>query len=212
MKANFLFSSKTRAHSKTDAYPNTIRPSSELTFAKNLPFHKKNGTVLYTPQYSCFPKTVEELVGILRLAQNKRKKISVVTQGYASTKMAPVADILVYLTELQKMNIERRSRKPVLTVDMGTTIHAVERVLASSGYELAIKSNFEKIASRDKLTTSLHEWILNNKTAYNLVSWVEKVDINGRVQRFENRSQIMQELSQRNFKAGISFRMGLKIK
>lgn len=211
MKANAFFSSFTTARSQQSA-KKRVGPSYELAFIKNLPFRKKNGRVHYTPAYSLFPKNVEELVGAMRFAAQRRKRVQFVSQGYSPSHMVPVADVLVYLQDLNRLHIDqKRPDQAILVVETGVTLQQVARLLTASGFNLPLKTN----SIHNKAAMSLYESLHSNPKHLQLIKWIEKIDVNGQVRRFEvgaDRRRMLREAGQLSDKAGALYRMGLKLK
>ncbi len=210
MKANAFFSSFMSSPAKT-AGKKRIRPSFELSFVKNLPFKKRNGRIHYTPEFSLFPRSAEELVGAMRFAAQSRKKVTFVSQGYSSSNMTPVADVLVYLQDLKRVNIDARQvSKPLLILETGATLKDIENILRASKYNLQLHFNVGNNRMGPKSATSLFEFIRSNPKALRLVEWIERVDANGQLRRLDVSSN-PREAALMVGKAGVVYRMGVKL-
>ena len=213
MKANAIISSVLPTTPKT-ASKKRINPSNELNFVKNLPFRKRNGSVHYIPEYSLFPKNVGELTGAMRFSAQKKKRATFIPQGYSDSNMAPMADVLVYLQYFNNLRIDRTNHA-TLVLEAGVTLMQVEQLLSSTSFSLPINLNLGKTSFGIKAATSFYECLRSNSKSLRLIEWVEKVDVNGNVRRFDRRTdgeRVIYEASQMMSKSGVVVRIGLRLK
>lgn len=192
-----------------------IEPAVQLDLIKKLPFKKRDGSIHFTPDYSFFPKSIRDLVGVMQLVHNTKKRMIVTSQGYSHSNMSPVADVLVYLQNLNRLSIEKRdAKKATLVLETGVTLQQVKRAITSSRFYFPVRFKVDKKKWGNAKASGFYAFLCAHPKSFQLIEWVEKVDLRGNVHRFDTASDgpgAIAEALRLGNQSGIIYRLGLKL-
>lgn len=139
-----------------------------------------SGSVTFTPKQILYPKSIEEIVLIIRRTKHAGKYLRVVGSGYSLPPLVMTDQVLVSLdklTGIESINTEEHTA----TVFAGTTLSDLTDSLAASGYALENlgDANAQSIAgtlSTGTHGTGLHFGILSTQVvAYTIVTAEGKI-------------------------------------
>mgnify|MGYP000087701544 FL=1 len=173
-------------------------------------------TVSCLPDYSFFPTSGKDLAEIVQLARQTRRKLRVVAQGHSWSALVPTNDILVYIKDLDKVEMDVTDpSNPLVVVESGATIKQVNDVLEGHEYALPFNVVLESVRFGGLIATGSHGSGWENDTLSDLVNWIEIVDAQGEIRRFEEgvtSEEVMNAARLHLGMFGITWRMGLKVK
>lgn len=217
MRTNVI-SSLIKGYSKSDTSVPTkriaqsIRPSRHLSFKKNLPWRNKSRTAGCTPEYSCFPKTIEELVGAAHFAREFKKRLTAVADGNSWSGLVSTNDLFVYMHGLDRAAVDLSDLdEPKVVVEIGATLKRANSILKIHGYTLPFHTARGLNRFGDLITCSsqgVYPALLEQ------MAWIEIVDTEGKLHRFESRADIAKAINAACMnlgKIGIIYRMALKV-
>ena len=184
-------------------------------FKRNLSWRNWGRTAACTPEFSYFPESGEELVEIMKVARRTGKKLRVVAQGHSWSGLVPTNDILVYVHKLNKVEMDLSDvANPLVVLESGATNREVNDVLEAHGYALPFNVVLESVRFGGLIATGSHGSGWGNATLSDLVAWIEIVDANGNMRRFEegvDSEEVMNAARLHLGMFGITYRMALKV-
>jgi hypothetical protein len=143
-------------------------------------------TVRCQPEFSFYPERVEDLIQIVHFARETGRKIRVVGSGHSWSGLVPTDGILVYVQQLNKVNMDLSDESnPRMVIESGATVKEVNDVLEEHGYALPLNVVLESVRFGGLIATGSHGSGWNNPTLSDLVHAIEIVTATGQLRRFE---------------------------
>ncbi|MGE7868134.1 D-arabinono-1,4-lactone oxidase [Bacillus paramycoides] len=113
------------------------------------------GNIEGTPQYTMYPESIQDVVEVVRLAQEKGKKIRVVGSGHSFTPLVQTEEILISLDELSGItNVD--SEKMTVEVWAGTKLHDLGKLLEEKGYGQENLGDIDSQSIAGAISTGTH--------------------------------------------------------
>ena len=138
------------------------------------------------PEFSFYPKRLEDLIQIVNFARNRGRKIRVAASGHSWSTLVPTDDILVYVHGLNKVDMDfSDTEHPRVVMECGATVQEVNDVLEQHGYALPLNVVLESVRFGGLIATGSHGSGWENSTLSDLVYAVDVVTASGEVRRFE---------------------------
>jgi hypothetical protein len=138
------------------------------------------------PEFSFYPERVEDLVQIVDFARETGMKIRVVGSGHSWSGLVPTDGILVYVHQLNKVNLDLSDDSyPRVVIESGATVKEVNDVLEEHGYALPLNVVLESVRFGGLIATGSHGSGWNNPTLSDLVHAIEIVTASGQLRKFE---------------------------
>lgn len=113
------------------------------------------GNVQGEPQYIIYPKSIDDVVEVVRFATSIGRRIRVVGSGHSFTALVQTEEILVSLDELQGI-VGVDSSAPVVEVWAGTKLHQLGKILAANGYAQENLGDIDAQSIAGAISTGTH--------------------------------------------------------
>ncbi|HEU0297214.1 MAG TPA: D-arabinono-1,4-lactone oxidase [Anaerolineales bacterium] len=138
------------------------------------------------PEFSFYPKCVEDLIQIVEFACERGKRIRVVGSGHSWSGLVPTDGILVYVYQLNRVTMDLSDDShPRVVIESGATVKEVNDILEEHGYALPLNVVLESVRFGGLIATGSHGSGWNNPTLSDLVHAIELVDAAGNLRKFE---------------------------
>lgn len=138
------------------------------------------------PDYTCYPRTLEDLVTVIHFARENGLRIRAVGSGHAWSALVPTQEILVAVENLNRVSIDLSNPdNPCVVMESGATVRQVNDVLEAHGYALPYNVVLESVRFGGLISTGSHGSGWNHQTLSDLVEWIEIVTAAGELVRFE---------------------------
>ncbi|MEH6851966.1 D-arabinono-1,4-lactone oxidase [Bacillus pseudomycoides] len=113
------------------------------------------GNVQGVPQYTMYPKSIEEVAEAVKFAKEVGKRIRVVGSGHSFTSLVQTDEILISLDELQGM-IEINSQTLIVEVWAGTKLYQLGEILQENGYAQENLGDIDAQSIAGAISTGTH--------------------------------------------------------
>ncbi len=157
-----------------------------IRFRRNQVWENWGGTARCQPDFSFYPKSVDELIQIVHFAREKGCQIRVAASGHSWSTLVPTDEILVFVHELNKVMMDLSDDShPRVVIESGATVKEVNDVLEAHGFALPLNVVLESVRFGGLIATGSHGSGWNNPTLSDLVHAIEIVTASGQLRRFE---------------------------
>lgn len=113
------------------------------------------GNVEGIPQYTMYPKSVQDVVEVIHIAKKKEKKIRIVGSGHSFTPLVQTEDILVSLDELKGI-VDVDTQAMAVEVWAGTKLYDLGQLLQQTGYAQENLGDIDSQSIAGAISTGTH--------------------------------------------------------
>ncbi|WP_017149987.1 D-arabinono-1,4-lactone oxidase [Bacillus bingmayongensis] len=113
------------------------------------------GNVEGTPQYTMYPKSIQDVTEAVNFAKEKGKRIRVVGSGHSFTPLAQTEEILLSLDELKGI-LSVDSQSLIVEVWAGTKLSDLGRILQEKGYAQENLGDIDSQSIAGAISTGTH--------------------------------------------------------
>lgn len=138
------------------------------------------------PQFSFYPKHVEDLIEIVHFARARGLPIRVAASGHSWSTLVPTDGVLLYIHALNQVTMDLSDEAhPRVVIESGATVKEVNDLLEAHGYALPLNVVLESVRFGGLIATGSHGSGWNNSTLSDLVQALEVVTASGEIRKFE---------------------------
>ncbi|HEY7416198.1 MAG TPA: FAD-binding protein, partial [Ktedonobacteraceae bacterium] len=168
-----------------------------------------------SPEFTFYPRSVEDLEQIVHFARATGRKIRVAATGHSWSALVPTDEILVSIRHFNRVTMDlSNASQPRITVESGATVKEVNDVLEAHGCALPLNVVLESVRFGGLIATGSHGSGWNNPTLSDLVSSVEMIDAAGELRKFEmgiDSDEVMNAVRLNLGLLGIIYRVTLQV-
>src|SRR5260370_17335461 len=158
----------------------------KVRFRQHQPWTNWAGTARCCPEWTFYPRDVEDLIQIVQFARTSGRKIRVTGTGHSWSALVPTDEILVCVDQLNKVTMDLSDDADARVVmESGATVKECNDVLEGHGYALPLNVVLESVRFGGLIATGRHGSGGNSRTLSDLVSSIEIVTASGHLRTFE---------------------------
>ena len=158
----------------------------KVRFRQHQPWTNWAGTARCCPEWTFYPRGVEDLIQIVHFARTTGRKIRVTGTGHSWSALVPTDEILVCVHQLNQVTMDLSDEShPRVVIESGATGKEVNDVLERHGYALPLNVVLESVRFGGLIATGSHGSGWNSRTLSDLVSSIEIVTASGHLRTFE---------------------------
>jgi hypothetical protein len=196
--------------------PETIAyPPPNVRYRQHQPWTNWARTAHCRPEWTFYPRCVEDLVQIVHFARATEKKIRVAASGHSWSSLVSTAEILVHMHQFNKVQLDLSNEAlPRVVIESGATVGEVNTLLEQHGYALPLNVVLESVRFGGLIATGSHGSGWENPTLSDLVSSMEIITASGQLRTFEEGVEsdaVMNAVRLNLGLFGIVYRMTLKV-
>src|SRR5260370_39707646 len=157
----------------------------KVRFRQHQPWTNWAGTAQWCPEWTFYPRGVEDLIQIVHFARTTGRKIRVTATGHSWTALVPTDEILVCVHQLNQVTMDLSDEShPRVVIESGATGKEVNDVLERHGYALPLNVVLESGRFGGLFATGSHGSGWKNRTLSDLASSLEILTASGQPRTF----------------------------
>jgi hypothetical protein len=134
------------------------------------------------PERIFVPRSLQELVEIVRLAREQGKRIRICGEGHTFSAFVPTDDFLIDIRTLRRVEVERHHPEgPRVRLESGATVAEVDAALQAAGLVIPTNVVLSSVRYGGLVATGCHGSGLHQPPLSDFVVAMEVVDGRGRV-------------------------------
>ncbi|PEI48009.1 D-arabinono-1,4-lactone oxidase [Bacillus pseudomycoides] len=113
------------------------------------------GNVEGNPQYTMYPKNIQDVIEVVKFAKEQGKRIRVVGSGHSFTPLVQTEEILISLDEIQGI-VDVDSQSFIVEVWGGTKLYNLGKLLEDKGYAQENLGDIDSQSIAGAISTGTH--------------------------------------------------------
>ena len=147
---------------------------------ESAPWSNWSGTVSCRPGLRCVPRTVQDLVDVVREAAAEGRRVRVVASGFSWSACVPTTDVLIFCERLDRISVDLDDPEgPRVWVEAGVTNRQLNAELAKHGLVMPWNVVLENVRVAGVVSVGTHGSGRETSTVGDLVEELEVVTSDG---------------------------------